>query len=68
MRTSIGGDSLGYISLEGLIAATEQPADNLCRACFDGVYPVALPPPDVREHQTAGPDLLVLGHDALSRP
>ena len=37
---SIGADSLGYVSLEGLIAATTLPADNLCRACFDGRYPV----------------------------
>jgi amidophosphoribosyltransferase len=37
---SIGADSLGYVSLEGLVAATEQPAGSLCRACFDGDYPV----------------------------
>ena len=23
------------------------PTDNLCRACFDGVYPVALPEPEL---------------------
>jgi amidophosphoribosyltransferase len=37
---SIGADSLGYVSLEGLIEATGLPADRLCRACFDGQYPV----------------------------
>ena len=37
---SIGADSLGYISLDGLIAATTIPAGRLCRACFDGEYPV----------------------------
>ncbi len=31
------------MSLEGLIAASEQPANRLCRACFDGVYPIELP-------------------------
>jgi amidophosphoribosyltransferase len=46
MRESIGADSLGFVSLEGLIAATTVPADNLCRACFDGIYPVALPEPE----------------------
>ena len=40
---SIGADSLGYISLDGLIRATHVPKDNLCRACFDGVYPVQVP-------------------------
>ena len=28
------------------IAATEVPKDNLCRACFDGVYPIELPGDD----------------------
>ena len=42
---SIGADSLAYISLEQLIEATTVPADKLCRACFDGVYPVKLPAP-----------------------
>lgn len=41
--TSIGADSLAYVNLEELIEATTIPADNLCRACFDGVYPVELP-------------------------
>jgi amidophosphoribosyltransferase len=42
--TSIGADSLGYVDLDELVAATNVPADDLCRACFDGVYPVPLPP------------------------
>lgn len=40
---SIGADSLGYISLDGLVQATHVPKDDLCRACFDGVYPVTIP-------------------------
>jgi amidophosphoribosyltransferase len=43
VRHAIGADTLGYISLKGMIAATEQPASRLCAACFDGVYPVELP-------------------------
>ncbi len=43
IRRSIGADSLGYVSLAGLIAATEQPKTRLCRACFDGEYPIELP-------------------------
>ena len=42
---SIGADSLGYVSLEGLIEATTIAKDNLCRACFDGVYPIPLADP-----------------------
>jgi amidophosphoribosyltransferase len=43
IRRSIGADSLGYISLDGLVAATEQPKTRLCTACFSGEYPIALP-------------------------
>ena len=43
IRASIGADSLGYISLEGMVAATHQPVENLCTACFTGQYPVPLP-------------------------
>jgi amidophosphoribosyltransferase len=42
IRESIGADSLGYVSLEGLIEATTLPARELCRACFDGEYPIAV--------------------------
>ncbi|WP_007515512.1 MULTISPECIES: amidophosphoribosyltransferase [Pseudofrankia] len=42
VRESLGADSLAYVSLDGLIAASRQPADELCRACFDGIYPVPL--------------------------
>ena len=45
--TSIGADSLGYVSLEGLVEATTIPSERLCRACFDGVYPVPLPEPEL---------------------
>ena len=43
IRTSIGADSLSYISLEQLVEATGVANDRLCRACFDGVYPIDLP-------------------------
>ena len=43
VRHAIGADTLGYISQQGMIAATEQPASRLCRACFDGNYPIELP-------------------------
>jgi amidophosphoribosyltransferase len=43
VRRSIGADSLGYITLEGLVAASEQPRSRLCTACFSGEYPIPLP-------------------------
>ncbi|MEU6414342.1 amidophosphoribosyltransferase [Microbispora sp. NPDC046933] len=42
IRSSLGADSLGYISLEGLTRATTLPADRLCRACFTGEYPIPI--------------------------
>ena len=43
IRRSIGADSLAYVSLDGLVAASEQPRSRLCMACFDGEYPIELP-------------------------
>ena len=43
VRQSIGADSLGYLSKEGMMAATEQEASSLCTACFTGEYPIELP-------------------------
>lgn len=43
IRRSIGADSLGYVSLEGLIEATTISENNLCHACFTGVYPTQIP-------------------------
>lgn len=40
IRDSIGADSLGFISLDELISASHIAKDRLCRACFDGVYPI----------------------------
>ena len=41
IKTLLGVDSLGYISLEGLLSPFENP-DNFCTACFSGNYPVAI--------------------------
>lgn len=42
IRDFIGLDSLGYLSLENVVRATDIPRDNLCLACFDGNYPVPI--------------------------
>jgi amidophosphoribosyltransferase len=43
IRRSIGADSLGYVSMEGLVAATTIAEDKLCTACFSGKYPIQIP-------------------------
>jgi amidophosphoribosyltransferase len=46
VRASIGADTLGYLSKEGMIAASEQKESELCTACFTGTYPIELPTAD----------------------
>ncbi len=43
IRRSIGADSLGYVSLEGLIESTQVDENKLCGACFTGNYPIRIP-------------------------
>ncbi|MGD1972710.1 MAG: amidophosphoribosyltransferase [Desulfobacterales bacterium] len=43
LREFLGLDSLYYLSIDGLLNATEfeSPGKKFCKACFDGCYPVA---------------------------
>ncbi len=43
IRDFIGADSLGYLSIQGVLAALELPYDRFCFACFDGRYPEPVP-------------------------
>jgi amidophosphoribosyltransferase len=40
IREAIGADSLGYLSMPGLIKAVGLPKENFCLACFTGQYPL----------------------------
>ena len=40
VREFIGADSLGYISIDGLVKSVGLPRDNFCMACFTGDYPI----------------------------
>ena len=40
IRDFIGADTLGYLSIDGLIKAVALPRDIFCLACFTGEYPV----------------------------
>jgi amidophosphoribosyltransferase len=42
IRAHLGVDSLGYLSLEGMLAAAG-PEPGFCHACFSGQYPTAVP-------------------------
>jgi amidophosphoribosyltransferase len=43
IRDYIGATSLAYLSHDGLVAATQRPENELCRACLTGNYPTAVP-------------------------
>jgi len=44
IKRFIGLDSLGYLSVEGLIEGTGTDGNNFCLACFTGEYPVEYDP------------------------
>jgi amidophosphoribosyltransferase len=39
IRHKIGADSLGYLSIDGMIRAAARPLGSFCVACFSGDYP-----------------------------
>ena len=43
IRASLGVDSLGYLSLEGMLESVPNGPNGFCHACFSGDYPT--PPP-----------------------
>ncbi|HMO64818.1 MAG TPA: amidophosphoribosyltransferase [Verrucomicrobiota bacterium] len=44
IRRYLHADSLGYLSLEGMVEAVGHPKDAYCLACYDGRYPVPYDP------------------------
>ena len=43
IQAFIGADSLGYLSIGGVLAALDLPYERFCFACFDGRYPEPVP-------------------------
>jgi amidophosphoribosyltransferase len=43
IRDYVGADSLGYLSLQGMVDAAGGETSSFCRACFDGEYPIPVP-------------------------
>lgn len=44
IRKYLGADSIGYLDVEGMVAATALPKEHFCLACFTGEYPAAYDP------------------------
>jgi len=61
----LGVDSLAYLDLERLVAATGSPHEAFCTACFSGIYPVPVPDHDTKlalEPESAGQLSVDVGH------
>jgi amidophosphoribosyltransferase len=43
IREFIGVDSLGYLSVDGMLISTGVPTERFCHACFSGGYPIGIP-------------------------
>jgi amidophosphoribosyltransferase len=43
IRDFLEADSIGYLSLEGLLTAVGSDRRSYCSSCYTGVYPVAIP-------------------------
>jgi amidophosphoribosyltransferase len=54
----LGVDSLGYLSIDGMLSAMPEGPGGYCHACFSGLYPTATP---------SDPELLRAG-SAAGRP
>jgi amidophosphoribosyltransferase len=44
IRRYLGADTLGYLSLEGMLKATGGDPESFCHACFTGGYRVGIQP------------------------
>ena len=48
IRDYLGVDSLAYLDLDRMVAATGSPREAFCAACFTGEYPVPVPDHDTK--------------------
>jgi len=48
IRRHLGVESLGYLSLDGMLRAAGGDPAEFCHACFSGDYPTAVPDEDTR--------------------
>ena len=55
VRAHIDADSLGYLSVEGMVQATSIPAENFCTACFTSRYPIEIPTEELRSKHVLEP-------------
>src|SRR2546428_4177640 len=66
----INADSLGYLSMKGLITALKHSRDDICLGCLTGEYPVPIPGEKMRKEKPQSGDRkstrLNSSHDQIS--
>jgi amidophosphoribosyltransferase len=55
IRTHLGVDTLGYLSLDGMLRAAGGDPGEFCHACFSGEYPTEIPEDDLAGARHAAP-------------
>ncbi|PYP60787.1 MAG: amidophosphoribosyltransferase [Gemmatimonadetes bacterium] len=55
IREHLGVDSLGYLSLDGMLRAAGGDPGDFCHACFSGDYPTDIPEDDLTGARHAAP-------------
>ena len=53
IREFLEADSVGYLSLEGMLSAVKNERSSYCTSCYTGVYPVAFPQDEATHLQLA---------------
>jgi len=53
IREFLEADSVGYLSLDGMLSAVQSERSSYCTSCYTGVYPVAFPQDDATYLQLA---------------
>jgi len=59
IREHLGVDTLGYLSLDGMLRAAGGEPSDFCHACFSGDYPTAIPE-DLERARNAAPLLAAI--------
>ena len=49
IRSHLGADTIGYLSIEGMLQAVSSAPDRFCTACFDGDYPIPFTEEEIKQ-------------------
>src|SRR5205085_2423973 len=68
IRRFLDVDSLGYLSLDGMLGASSGSRDRFCHACWSGAYPTEIPADATRSHSTSSASRSCAAAPSAPRP